>query len=159
MSSPTFRPAEFPAADEAEVRALHQSLLQAWNERSASAMSELFAEDGELIGFDGSEVAGRAAIASHLGPIFANHPTPAFVGKVRGVRLLAREVALLSAVAGMVPSGRSDLEPGLNVVHRIIAVKADGRWSIALYQNTPAQYHGRPEAVRELTEELRQLLP
>ena len=59
----------------------------------------------------------------------------------------------------MVPSGRSDLEPGLNVVHRIIAVKADGRWSIALYQNTPAQYHGRPEAVRELTEELRQLLP
>ena len=31
-------------------------------------------------------------------------------------------------------------------------------WRIALYQNTPAQFHGRPELSRALTEELRQLL-
>lgn len=28
----------------------------------------------------------------------------------------------------------------------------------ALFQNTPAQFHGRPELVEALTEELRQLL-
>jgi len=27
-----------------------------------------------------------------------------------------------------------------------------------LFQNTPAQFHGRPELVQQLTEELRQLL-
>jgi len=29
--------------------------------------------------------------------------------------------------------------------------------SIALFQNTPAQFHGRPELAQQLTEELRQL--
>jgi hypothetical protein len=28
----------------------------------------------------------------------------------------------------------------------------------ALYQNTPAQFHGRPELVQKMTEELQQLL-
>jgi hypothetical protein len=32
------------------------------------------------------------------------------------------------------------------------------KWRIALFQNTPAQFHGRPELVQQLTEQLRQLL-
>ena len=90
--------------------------------------------------------------------IFADHPTAAYVGKVREVRFLAPEVALLRAVAGMVPPGRSDLNPAVNTVQSLVAAKQDGRWRIALYQNTPAQFHGRPDLAEELTEELRQLL-
>jgi uncharacterized protein (TIGR02246 family) len=158
MSSPTFRPAHSPSTDETEVRALYQRLLEGWNKRSAEAMAETFAEDGELIGFDGSQCTGQAEIASHLEPIFANHPTPPYVGKVRGVRLLGPEVAVLRAVAGMVPPGQSNIEPKLNTHHTIVAVKREGKWRIALFQNTPAQFHGRPELVQELTEELQQLL-
>jgi uncharacterized protein (TIGR02246 family) len=148
MSSPTFN----------EVCALYQQLLDAWNKRSAHAMAETFAEDGELIGFDGSQCIGQAEIASHLEPIFANHPTSAYVGKVRGVRLLGPEVAVLRAVAGMVPPGKSELEPNLNTHHTLVTVKREGKWRIALFQNTPAQFHGRPELVQKMTEELRQLL-
>lgn len=121
-------------------------------------MAEPFAEDGELIGFDGSQFAGRAEIALHLQQIFADHPTPSYVGKVTGVRLLGAEVAVLRAVAGMVPPGKSDLEPALNTHHTVLAVKREGEWRIALFQNTPAQFHGRPELVQKMTEELRQLL-
>ena len=32
---------------------------------------------------------------------------------------------------------------------------SDGQWRIALFQNTPAQFHGRPEAAEALTDELR----
>jgi uncharacterized protein (TIGR02246 family) len=80
------------------------------------------------------------------------------VAKVRSVRFLSPEVAILRAVAGMMPPGESDLDPKLNTHHTIVAVKREGKWRIALYQNTPAQFHGRPELVQKLTEELRQLL-
>jgi hypothetical protein len=44
------------------------------------------------------------------------------------------------------------------VIQTLIAVKRDGQWRIVLFQNTPAQLHGRPELVQAMTEELRQLL-
>jgi uncharacterized protein (TIGR02246 family) len=147
------------STDETDVRALYQQLLEGWNKRSANAMADPFAEDGEIIGFDGSQFAGRAEIASHLKQIFIDHAPPAYVAKVRAVRFLAPEVADLRAVAGMVPPGQSDIQPSLNTHHTLIAVKREGKWRIALYQNTPAQFHGRPELVQKLTEELRQLLP
>jgi uncharacterized protein (TIGR02246 family) len=118
----------------------------------------MFAEDGSLVGFDGSPIDGRGEIEGHLAPIFADHPTAAYVGKVREVRSLATDVALLRAVAGMVPPGASDLKPELNAVQTLVAVRRDGRWQIAMYHNTPAAFHGRPEAVEALTNELRELL-
>jgi uncharacterized protein (TIGR02246 family) len=147
-----------PSADESELRALYHRILDAWNKRNAAAMSAPFAEDGEMIGFDGSQVTGRAAITAHLEPIFADHPTAAYVGKVRAVRFLSPDVAILRAIAGMVPPGKSDIEPKVNTHHTLVAVKHEGQWQIVLYQNTPAQFHGRPDLVQQMTEELRQLL-
>jgi len=141
-----------------DVRALYQQLLNAWNKRQAAEMAALFAEDGNLIGFDGSQVNGRAEIEAHLSPIFADHPTSAYIGKVREMRLLAPEVALLCAVAGMVPPGGADINPAVNAIQTLVTVKREGKWRIALFQNTPAQFHGRPELAQQLTEELRQLL-
>jgi uncharacterized protein (TIGR02246 family) len=78
-----------------EVHALYQQLLDAWNNRSARAMAELFTEEGEVIGFDGSQSIGREEIFSHLKPIFEDHPTASFVRKVKGVRLLGSDIAIL----------------------------------------------------------------
>ena len=144
--------------NETEVRALYQELIDGWNQRHAGKMAGVFAEDGELIGFDGSQIKGRANIVSHLQPIFADHPTPPYVTKVKSVRFLTPDVADLRAISGMVPPGKSDIAPALNTHHTMIAVKQAGQWRIALYQNTPAQFHGRPELVEQMTEELRQLL-
>ncbi len=158
MSSHIFRSEDSLSADEVEIRTLYRELLDGWNKRSADAMAVLFAEDGDLVGFDGSQLSGRAEIASTLQQIFADHVTPPYVSKVRGVRLLSSEVAVLRAVVGMMPAGQSDLDPNLNAIQTLVAAKQDGKWHIVLFQNTPAQFHGRPELVRELTEELRQLL-
>jgi hypothetical protein len=64
-------------------------------------------------------------------------------------------VAMLRAVSGVIPAGQSDLNPALNAQQTLIAIKRDGVWRIALYQNTPAQFHGRPDLAQRLTEELR----
>jgi len=144
--------------DEAKVRLLYQTLLEAWNDKDAHEMAELFSENGNVIGFDGSQMDGRKQIESVLGQIFADHPTPVYVAAVRGVHFLAPGVALLRAVAGMVPRGHSDINPALNAVQSLIATKKQGRWRIALFQNTPAAFHGRAELSEQLTAELRQAL-
>ena len=72
--------------------------------------------------------------------------------------MIADGVALLRAVVGMVPPGQSELNPDVNAVQTVVATRRDDDWRITLLQNTPAQYHGRPEAVAALTAELRALL-
>jgi len=141
-----------------DVQAVYKKLLDAWNERSAEGMAALFTEDGESIGFDGSQSIGRQEIFSHLKPIFEHHPTARFVSKVKDVLFLSSEIALLRAIAGMVPPGQSDINPNVNTHHTLVVVKRGEDWQIQLFQNTPAQFHGRPELVEEMTEELRQLL-
>jgi len=158
MSSQTFQPQDSLSPDEIEVRALYRQILDGWNKRSADALAAPFANDGDSIGFDGSQLIGRAEIVSSLQRIFADHPTAPYVGKVRSVRLVSPDVALLRAVAGMVPPTKTDIEPAPNTIHTLVATRRDGTWRIVLFQNTPAQFHGRPELVQQLTEELRQLL-
>jgi uncharacterized protein (TIGR02246 family) len=101
---------------------------------------------------------GPAEIEAELGRIFADHKTALYVSKVRATRALGSDVSLLRAVVGMVPPGTNDLNPDVNAVQSLLAVRVDGEWRTALLQNTPAQYHGRPEAAEALTAELRELL-
>lgn len=145
-------------AGQQEIARLYRSLHDAWNERDAATFAALFTEDGEVIGYDGSEMFGREEIASTLGQIFADHQTAAYVTKVRDVRLLTPNIARLRAVAGLVPPGQSDIAAQLNAIQTLIAVKRKGEWRVAYFQNTPTQYHGRPELAQQLTEELRQVL-
>ena len=143
----------------AEIRALYQRLLDAWNAQDASAYAGLFAPTGSIVGFDGSPVDGRAAIEEHLRGIFGHHRTASYVGIVREVRTLGDGAALLRAVAGMIPPGKNDINPATNAVQSLVAVRAGARWSVALFHNTPAAFHGRPEAAERLTVELRGAIP
>ena len=144
--------------DVADIGALYQQLLDGWNQRDAAAYAALFAEDASVIGFDGSQMNGRADIAAQIGQIFADHPTSRYVGKIREVRLLTPDAAILRAVVGMAPPGKSDLNPAVNAIQSLVAARHAGQWLIALFQNTPAQFHGRPELAQQLTDELRELL-
>jgi uncharacterized protein (TIGR02246 family) len=140
------------------VRQLHQQLLDAWNAQHASGMAALFEDDANVVGFDGSQINGRTAVESEMGRIFRDHQTAAYVAKIEEVRFLTPEVALLRAAVGMVPPGQSDLNPAVNAIQSLVAVKRAGNWRIALFQNTPAQFHGRPQLVEQMTAELRQVL-
>jgi uncharacterized protein (TIGR02246 family) len=140
---------------EEEIAALYRSMLAGWNAADADAFASVFADDGEVIGFDGSEVVGRAQIAEQMAAIFDDHATGTYVGIVRDVRSLGAEAALLRAVSGVVPAGKKDIEPSLNATQSLVAQRRADGWRVVLYQNTPAQYHGRPEAVEALSTELR----
>ena len=143
---------------DAEIRALYVQYLEGWNRRSGAGVAAGFADDGDVIGFDGSHHSGRLSIASDLRRIFGSHQTPTYVGLIRSVRPMAPGVAVLHAHAGMIPPGGNDLDPDLLTVHTLVAVDEGGRWKISLFQATPAAWHGREDAREALLAELRGVL-
>ena len=145
---------QVPGWDE-QTRALYARLIDAWDKRNARDYALQFASDGNLVGFDGSEVNGQLDIGAHLTQVFTHHQTPRYVTIVREVRALGGDVTLLRANAGLIPAGKDDIEPTLNAVQSMIAVQKGGTWKIALFQNTPAKLDMRPDQSKRLTEELR----
>ena len=99
---------------------------------------------------------GQQEINDELSKIFADHKVSSYVGIIREVRPLSPTVFLLRAVAGMVPPGKSEVNPGVNAIQTLCALKEQKQFRIAVFQNTPAAFHGRPELSRRLTEELQQ---
>ncbi|MGY1815242.1 SgcJ/EcaC family oxidoreductase [Blastococcus sp. SYSU D00820] len=143
---------------DAQIRALYAAFLDGWNRRSGAAVASGFADDGDIVGYDGTHTSGRLSIASELRRVFSSHPTATYVGLVRTVRPIAPGVAVLSAHAGVIPPGEEDLDPVLHCQQTLVAVDEGGRWKISLFQITPLAFSGRPAAREALTGELRELL-
>ncbi|MBS1665369.1 MAG: SgcJ/EcaC family oxidoreductase [Bacteroidetes bacterium] len=149
--------------DSETIVSLHSALLNSWNRRDAHAMAALLRPDANLIGFDGSQLNGQSAIEAELTNIFNNHQTAPYVWKVEEVRFLTSDCALLRAIVGMVPPGKDTVNPAVNAIQSLIAIKEPTAkepetWKIALFQNTPAQLHGRPQLVENMTQTLNSLL-
>ena len=140
------------------VIALYQQWLDEWNGRNAAGMSGIFAENGTLIGFDGSQIIGRPELLDVLDNIFSHHSTASYVALIREIRLLSPGVAWLKADVGMVPAGKTDINPALNAVQTMIALKDEEGWKISVFQNTPAAFHALPELGERMTAELREVL-
>lgn len=129
--------AEMP---QSEIIALYSHLLEAWNQRDSEAFAALFAENGSTVGFDGSQMNGRAEIAAALRAIFTDHPTAAYIAKVREVRPLDARYTLVRAVVGMVPPGKTELNPAANAIQSLVVILDHGQLKIALLHNTPAAF-------------------
>jgi uncharacterized protein (TIGR02246 family) len=82
-----------------------------------------------------------------MSKIFADHETGRYAVKVRSVRSLGRQAMILRAIAGLVPSGRTAIRSETNSHQTVVAEERRGQWRIVLFQNTPAQFHGRPGLV------------
>ncbi|MGH9950843.1 MAG: SgcJ/EcaC family oxidoreductase [Nitrososphaeraceae archaeon] len=147
-------------ADETAIRSLYQQLMDGWNKGSSEAFAAPFAEDSDLVGFDGTHLNGRQNIISFHQQLFDNYVKDSrLVGKARNVRFLTHDVAIMHVIGGTIMAGQTDIEPERNSVQTLVATKdSKGKWRLAAFQNTRAQYLGRPEQAEALTEELRRLL-
>ena len=144
--------AEFPIYD------LYRQLLEAWNNQDAHAFAATFTDDGSSVGYDGSPMTGAAEIEMTLSGISTNHKPASYIAKVREIRFLSPQTAILRAVVGMIPPGKIDLNPERNAIQSLVVAYKDNEWRIALFQNTPARFDGRPELSEALTQALRQLI-
>lgn len=152
--SPLPRRAE---AAEATVRTMYGELLDAWNRHSADDFARRFADDALLVTVDGDRVPG-ASLPQYFRLVFVDHPEAHCVGHVLGIRPVGSNAVMLHAIAGIVPAGNTRINPAVNTVHTLLAEKRSGAWQIVLFQNTPADYHGRPELADQLTTQLQQII-
>jgi uncharacterized protein (TIGR02246 family) len=140
------------------IVAAYRRVIEAWNQRDADRFGAAFTDDGSSVGFDGSQMNGRTEITLELRRIFASHPTAAYVAKLREVRPLGSGVVLVRAVVGMIPPGKTALNPDVNAVQSVVLVSEGGEYRIALLHNTPAAFHGRPHVSEQLTDELSEVM-
>jgi len=86
---------------------------------------------------------GRGEIASELRKIFADHLTATYVAKVREVRALSSQAALVRAGVGIVPPGKAALNPAGNAIQSVLVVAETGGIKVDLLQNTRATFQGQ----------------
>lgn len=139
---------------EDEVKALYERLIAGWNAHAGEAMADPFAEDGVIIGFDGSVSSGKQTIGNEMTSIFSDHETGRYAVKVQSMKALGPQAVILRAIAGLVPPGQTAINPETNSHQTVVAERQDAQWQVVLFQNTPAQFHGRPELVERMTREL-----
>jgi uncharacterized protein (TIGR02246 family) len=71
---------------DAAARALYRTLIECWNGCDAAGFAACSADDGTVVGFDRTTVAGHHAIAAHLSEVFTDMGRP----RTRDVRQLLR---------------------------------------------------------------------
>ena len=143
--------------DEAAIRKLYQQMIDGSNSGNGDAFAAPYTDDSDFIGFDCTYMKGHQEIASFHQMLFDKFLRGSrFIGKIRSIRFVTMDVAVMIAVGGTVMAGQSDIEPERNSIHTIVAVKRNSNWYFTAFQNSRVQYIGRPEESQALTEELRQ---
>jgi uncharacterized protein (TIGR02246 family) len=131
-------------ADEEAVRALYQQLMDGWNRGSGAAFAAAFAEDGDLVAFDGTHFKGRREIAPFHQRLFDKWlKGTRLVGHVKDVRFLSPDVAVMHAIGGTVMRGKSTPSPERDSIQTLVATRRDGDWRLAAFQNTRLRPVGR----------------
>jgi uncharacterized protein (TIGR02246 family) len=124
-------------ADEATVRDLYRRLMDGWNRGSGAAFAAAFMEDGDLVAFDGTHFEGREEIAPFHQELFDKWMKGTrLVGQVKDVRFLSPDIALMHAVGGTVMRGKSEPSPERDSIQTLVAIRQDGEWRLAAFQNT-----------------------
>jgi uncharacterized protein (TIGR02246 family) len=124
-------------ADEVAVRDLYRELMDSWNRGSGEAFAAVFTEDGDLVAFDGTHFEGRTQIAPFHQELFDKWlKGTRLVGRVKDVRFLSPDVALMHAVGSTIMRGKSVPSPERDSIQTLVATRQNGEWRLAAFQNT-----------------------
>jgi uncharacterized protein (TIGR02246 family) len=132
-----FERIENRVAEEEDVRDLYRELMNGWNRGDGEAFAAVFAEDGDLVAFDGTHFEGRAEIAPFHQELFDRWmKRTRLIGRVKDVRFLSPDVALMHAVGSTIMRGKSEPSPERDSIRTLVAVRRDGEWRLATFHNT-----------------------
>ncbi len=124
-------------ADQAAIAALTQKVVAAWAHADAETFASIFVEDGSMI-LPGVFRQGRSAIRDYMSEAFATtYKGTQVTGKPVDLRFLSPDVGLLLSMGGILGAGESEITSGNAIRASWLAVKRDGQWQLAAYQNSP----------------------
>ncbi|MFG1645307.1 SgcJ/EcaC family oxidoreductase [Amycolatopsis sp. NPDC049252] len=130
---------EASAADQAAVAVMTQKMLAAWAHGDASAIADLFTDDGTLI-LPGIFRQGRQDIKAYFTEAFATtYAGTQVVGKPISLRFFGPDTALLLSSGGVLAEGETEVSDEQAIRAGWFAVRTDGQWRLAAYQNSTAK--------------------
>lgn len=98
--------------------------MDGWNRGSGDAFAATFTQDGDLVAFDGTHFEGREEIAPFHQELFDKWlKGTRLVGRVKSVRFLSPDVALMHAVGGTVMRGKTRPSPERDSIQTLVAVR------------------------------------
>jgi uncharacterized protein (TIGR02246 family) len=131
-------------ADAEQIRSLYTQLMDGWNCGSAEAFAAPFVEDCEFIPFDGIRFRSRRELITFHDALFKTHlKGTRLVGDVTDIRFLADDVAVVHAMGGTIPRGKSSPSPERDSIQTLVATRGDGGWRLVTFQNTRVRPIGR----------------
>lgn len=131
--------------DEDAIRQLITRQGEAWAKGDAEAFAEVFTEDADYVTWVGSHFKGRAAIAASHVSLFEKYLKGTRLdGEITQLRFLSPDVAVIHS-KGAVLKGKQRRTRRNTKVQTTIAVRQDGRWLFAAFQNT--KYHWLMESL------------
>ena len=111
--------------------------MDGWNAGSGAAFAAPFAEDGDLVAFDGTHFKGQQAIGAFQQALFDRWlKGTRLVGSVQSVRFLDPDLAVMHARGGTLMRGKTRADPARDSIQTLVAVQRNGAWQLAAFQNT-----------------------
>lgn len=128
------------ATDEAAIRALVRKCVDGWNKGSGEAFAAQFAEESDYVVVNGMHLKGRVQNASLHQQIFDTvyKGTRLWV-RVKSIRFLKSDVALMHTVSRILKPGESDASPEPQAIQTWTVSKHGKEWRVDAFHNTPIQ--------------------
>ena len=125
------------AGDEKAIRYIVQNLYTAWKEANAVKWADYFTDDVDYTVWNGIQFTGREAnIKSHQELFDTFYKGTEVRFEIRKIRFLTDEIAA-AQLRGRVYKNEKPLDDAPPVVPLMILKKENGKWRIAVFQNTP----------------------
>lgn len=124
-------------ADKAAIAALTQKVVSSWAYQDADTFASVFVEDGTMI-LAGAFCNGRDEVRDYMAKAFeGRYKGTQVTGKPISIRSLGPDVAILLSLGGVLEAGETEVSEDSAIRASWLAVKRDGQWLLAAYQNTP----------------------
>ena len=149
-----------PNNDELALQSLYRKKIEGWNEANGQKFAEVYTEDADFIGFDGTYLSGRIEIAEFHQMLFDKFLRGTrLLGKIKSIKFPIPNVAIIVAISGTIEANQSSINPERNSIHTIVAVNHGNieQWCFTAFQNTRAVYIGQPEKAAQFTKEIEKI--
>jgi uncharacterized protein (TIGR02246 family) len=125
--------------DEAAVRRIVQQLQDGWNAHDGKAFAAPFATDADYVVVNGMYAKGREEIErGHTGIFTTIYKDSRNVATIKSVRFLRPDVAVAHVEWNLEFKMNGATQKG-HAINTMVMTKDGGKWSIAVFQNTPIQ--------------------
>lgn len=136
FSAPSFAEDE-KSTDRQQISAVFENLTAAWRSKNGQAWGEQFVDDADFTVWFGLELKGKEEIGSGHQYVFDQvYPDAVFELQVRQVRFLGPDTALVHLRGFVTRRGEATSERP-DAVPLAIVRRAEDRWKIVAFQNTP----------------------